>query len=103
MVANILDNAIKFTHDQGKIYVSLTSHDNSVILQIEDNGIGIEAEKLPHIFERFYRVDVSRFTPGNGLGLSLAQAIARSHKGNIKVKSVPRRGSTFTVTLPLVE
>ena len=103
MVANILDNAIKFTPDQGKIHVSLTSRDNRVILQIEDDGIGIEAEKLPHIFERFYRGDVSRSTPGNGLGLSLAQAIARSHKGNIEVKSVPRQGSTFTVTLPLVE
>jgi signal transduction histidine kinase len=102
MVANLLDNAIKFTSTQGNIHVSLTSRDNYVILQIRDNGIGIEAEKLPHIFERFYRGDESRSTAGNGLGLSLAQATARSHKGSINVKSTPRQGSTFTVTLPLI-
>ncbi len=102
MVANLLDNAIKFTHAEGKIYVSLSSRDSHVILQIRDNGIGIEAEKLPHIFERFYRGDESRSNAGNGLGLSLAQATARSHRGNIGVKSTPRQGSTFTVTLPLI-
>ncbi|MFC1604225.1 ATP-binding protein [Planctomycetota bacterium] len=102
MVANLLDNAIKFTPTQGNIHVSLTSRDNHIILQIRDNGIGIEAEKLPHIFERFYRGDESRSAAGNGLGLSLAQATARSHKGNINVKSTPRQGSTFTVTLPLI-
>ncbi|MCP4610574.1 MAG: HAMP domain-containing protein [Planctomycetes bacterium] len=102
MVANLLDNAIKFTPTQGNIHVSLISRDNFVILQIQDNGIGIEAEKLPHIFERFYRGDESRSTPGSGLGLSLAQATARSHKGNINVKSTPQKGSTFTVTLPLI-
>jgi len=102
MVANILDNAIKFTPDHGEISVSLTSRDNNVILQIQDNGIGIEAEKLPHIFERFYRGDESRSAAGNGLGLSLAQATVRSHKGEINVKSTPRQGSTFTITLPLI-
>ncbi len=102
MVANLLDNAIKFTPTHGHIRVSLTSPDNHVILQVQDNGIGIEAEKLPHIFERFYRGDASRSTAGNGLGLSLAQATARAHKGNIDVKSTPRQGSTFTVTLPLL-
>ncbi len=101
MVANLLDNAIKFTPAQGCVRVSLTSQDSQAILRIEDNGIGIEAEKLPHIFERFYRGDESRSTAGNGLGLSLAQATARSHKGDIHVTSTPRQGSTFTVTLPL--
>ena len=102
MVANLLDNAIKFTPDQGKIHVSLSSRSNCVILQVQDNGIGIEAEILPHIFERFYRGDESRSSAGNGLGLSLAQATARSHRGNIEVESTPRQGSTFTVTLPLI-
>ena len=101
MTANLLDNAIKFTPTQGKIQVSLASQNNRVILQIQDNGIGIEADKLPHIFERFYRGDESRSCPGNGLGLSLAQATARSHKGRINVESTPEQGSTFTVTLPL--
>jgi signal transduction histidine kinase len=102
MVANLLDNAIKFTPEKGKINVSLTSRNHCLILQIQDNGIGIEAEKLPHIFERFYRGDESRSATGNGLGLSLAQAAARFHKGNINVESTPRKGSTFTVTLPLI-
>ena len=102
MVANLLDNAIKFTPAQGHIQVSLTSQDSRVVLQIQDNGIGIEAEKLPHIFERFYRGDMSRSAAGNGLGLSLARATARSHKGDIHVTSTPRQGSTFTVTLPLI-
>jgi signal transduction histidine kinase len=102
MVANLLDNAIKFTPDNGKINVSLSSRDHCLILQIRDNGIGIESEKLPHIFERFYRGDESRSNAGNGLGLSLALATARSHKGNINVESMPRQGSTFTVTLPLI-
>lgn len=102
MVANLLDNAIKFTPEKGNIHVSLASRDHCFILQIQDNGIGIEAEKLPHIFERFYRGDESRSAGGNGLGLSLAQATVRSHKGEINVKSTPRQGSTFTVTLPLI-
>jgi signal transduction histidine kinase len=102
MVANLLDNAFKFTPEKGKIHVSLTSRDHCVILQIQDNGIGIEAEKLPHIFERFYRGDESRSAAGNGLGLSLAQSTARSHKGNINVESKPQQGSTFTVTLPQI-
>jgi signal transduction histidine kinase len=102
MVANLLDNAIKFTPDKGKIHVSLASRDHCLILKIQDNGIGIEAEKLPHIFERFYRGDESRSAAGNGLGLSLALATVRSHKGNIDVESTPQQGSTFTVTLPLI-
>jgi signal transduction histidine kinase len=102
MVANLLDNAIKFTQEKGKIHISLASRDQCLILKIQDNGIGIETEKLPHIFERFYRGDESRSTSGNGLGLSLAQATVRSHKGNIDVESTPRQGSTFTVTLPLI-
>jgi signal transduction histidine kinase len=102
MCANLLDNAIKFSPAQGKIRISLTSQDSCVILQIQDNGMGIEAEKLPRIFERFYRGNESRSCPGNGLGLSLAQATARSHRGSISVESVFQQGSTFTVTLPLV-
>jgi len=102
MVANLLDNAIKFTPDKGKIHVSLESRNHDLILLIQDNGIGIEAEKLPHIFERFYRGDESRSAAGNGLGLSLAQATVRSHKGDINVNSKPQQGSTFTVTLPLI-
>jgi signal transduction histidine kinase len=100
MVANLLDNAIKFTPAEGHIRVSLASQDDCVILQVQDDGIGIEAEKLPHIFERFYRGDESRSAAGNGLGLSLAQATVRSHKGSISVASTPEQGSTFTVTLP---
>jgi len=102
LTANLLDNAIKFTPRQGKIHISLERQDNCILLQIQDNGIGIQADKLPHIFERFYRADESRSCTGNGLGLSLAQATARSHEGRIKVESTFQQGSTFTVTLPLI-
>ena len=100
MVANLLDNAIKFTPAQGRIHVSLTAQDQVVMLRVQDSGIGIEPDRLPHVFKRFYRGDKSRSTAGNGLGLSLAQATARSHKGSIAVTSVPGQGSAFTVTLP---
>lgn len=100
MVANLLDNAIKFTPPHGTVDVSLACRDRRIILEIRDTGIGIDAKKLPHIFERFYRGDESRSTAGNGLGLSLAQAAARLHKGSISVQSTPQKGSTFTVTLP---
>ena len=101
MVANLIDNAVKFTSVGGYIQVSLVSRDNVVVLKIQDNGIGIDPQKLPHIFERFYRGDESRSTAGNGLGLSLALATARSHEGGIDVESRLQQGSTFTVTLPL--
>jgi signal transduction histidine kinase len=72
------------------------------MISVTDSGIGISEQELPHIFERFYRGDQSRSTPGNGLGLSLSEAIIRMHNGEIKVESTPYKGSKFTVILPLL-
>jgi len=81
--------------------VSVGVDDAKVIITIEDTGAGISAHDLPHIFERFYRCDKSRSTPGNGLGLSLAIALVHAHGGDITVSSSAGSGSTFTVSLPL--
>jgi heavy metal sensor kinase len=101
MVANLLDNAIKYTPSGGKVRVSVSEADGQKIrLSVEDTGIGIAPEDLSRVFERFYRCDQSRSLPGIGLGLSLARAVARSHGGEITISSTLHKGSTFTVTLP---
>jgi heavy metal sensor kinase len=101
MIANLLDNAIKYTSRDGSVHITVQKEDEQrVALSVKDTGIGISEEELPHIFERFYRGDPSRPHTGNGLGLSLAQAIAQAHGGKIRVVSSPEKGSTFTITLP---
>ena len=101
MIANLLDNAIKYTSRDGSVHITTqTEGEKWVALSVNDTGIGISGEELPHIFERFYRGDPSRPHTGNGLGLSLAQAIAQAHGGKIHVASSPGQGSTFTITLP---
>ncbi len=104
MVANLLDNAIKYS-TPGSIVELKTEPalKQQMNLVITDSGVGIAPQDLPHIFERFYRCDESRSLGGVGLGLSLARAIARVHGGDIMVTSKPGKGSTFTVTLPLVD
>jgi len=100
VIANLLDNAIKYTPPGGKIIISAEEVDKKVIISVHDTGIGISPEEIPHIFDRFFRADKSRSVPGAGLGLSLVQAIVRRHGGQIKVSSSPGVGSTFTVVLP---
>jgi signal transduction histidine kinase len=101
LLSNLMDNAIKYTSAGGQVEVSLSlSEGQSATLTVKDTGIGISAEDLPHIFERFYRGDQSRSESGTGLGLSLARAIARAHGGDITVKSRLHEGSIFAVTLP---
>lgn len=100
VIANLLDNALKYTPAGGRIRVRLHDESERVMLSIEDTGIGIAADQLPRVFERFYRGERSRSENGNGLGLSLALAFVRSHRGDIAVTSSPGQGSTFTVTLP---
>lgn len=99
-IANLVDNAIKYTPAGGRVGLRLYREPDRVRIEIRDTGIGIEAKDLPRIFERFYRCDESRHQAGNGLGLSLAQAIARSHGGGIAVDSSPGRGSVFSLMLP---
>jgi signal transduction histidine kinase len=102
LIANLLDNAIKYTPQNGTVEVAVRMEGaRSVIVLVKDTGIGISEKDLPHIFERFYRCDPSRPQTGIGLGLSLAQAIASSHGGRIAVTSIPGKGSTFRVKLPI--
>ena len=100
MVVNLLDNAFKYTPSSGTITIAVKNSESKVDIVIQDTGIGISQEDLPHIFKRLYRCDKSRSQAGFGLGLSLAQAIARSHGGGITAESLPGNGSTFTITLP---
>jgi signal transduction histidine kinase len=102
MVANLLDNAVKYTAPGGRVTVTMRSDARTVFVTVSDTGIGISESDLPQIFNRFYRGDRSRSQAGSGLGLSLAQAIASAHGGSITVSSSPGKGSTFTVTLPLL-
>ncbi|MBE0557736.1 MAG: HAMP domain-containing histidine kinase, partial [Proteobacteria bacterium] len=100
LIANLLDNALKYTPAGGAVNVSVAKTRQNVLLTVQDTGIGIPPGDLPRIFERFYRGDQSRSQAGIGLGLSLARALARAHGGEITVTSHPDEGSTFTVTLP---
>lgn len=96
----LLDNAVKHTPPEGRIYVRLDAVDEEVRLTVRDTGSGIEARDLPHIFERFYRADPGRGAGGTGLGLSIARWIAEQHGGAIEAASTPGNGATFTVRLP---
>jgi len=101
MVANLIDNAIKYTPTGGRIHVvTRLGADDRVVITVQDTGIGIPRDDLPHIFDRFYRCDPSRSTTGAGLGLSLVKAVAEAHKGRVEVNSTVEQGSLFKVTLP---
>jgi signal transduction histidine kinase len=108
VVNNLIDNSLKFTPRGGQVLVTLR-HDaiqNQLVMKVADTGMGISSADLPHVFERFYRGDKSRqrenLTYGNGLGLSICQAIVMAHAGSIRVESSVGRGTTFIVCLPLV-
>ena len=102
VIDNILNNAIKYSPDGGKITVSMKTTDDQMILSISDQGLGIPKEDLPKIFDRFYRVDKarSRAQGGTGLGLAIAKEIIKQHNGFIWAKSEYGKGSTFTIVLP---
>jgi signal transduction histidine kinase len=99
---NIIDNAIKYTPDKGHVWITLDHDSNWVIVSIRDDGIGITAADLPHIFDRFYRVDKDRArqTGGSGLGLAICKLIAEFHGGHIDVTSKAGHGTLFKVKLP---
>jgi signal transduction histidine kinase len=102
VVVNLLDNAIKYTQPGGTVGMSVSAHDGKAVLEVADNGMGIPADALPKVFERFYRVDDarSRAQGGAGLGLSIVQGLVLAHGGEVRLASVPREGTTVTVTLP---
>ena len=100
--AHIVDNAIKYTEPGGTVAVRCGCTDTAVFVSVQDTGIGIPPDDVEKIFARFYRVDQSRGTGGNGLGLCLSRAIVRAHGGDIQVESEEGKGSTFVMQLPLV-
>ncbi len=101
VVANLLDNAIKYSEPDAEVEVGLTLVNEEAVLTIRDHGMGIAADELALIFDRFYRTDRSRTRPGNDLGLSFCRAALNGLGGEISCESEPDRGSTFTVTLPI--
>jgi PAS domain S-box-containing protein len=103
VLTNLIGNAIKFTDAGGKVYISASTSDTEILVQIKDNGIGIPAEALERIFSRYYQVEdkSERSARGSGLGLHIAQRIVKGHGGRIWAESESGRGSTFYFTLPL--
>ena len=103
-ISNLVENAIKYNHDNGWVHVSLNADHKFCYIKVEDSGIGIPEQDQAHIFERFYRVDKShsREIGGTGLGLAIARNAVIVHRGSIKVHSTEGEGTTFTVRIPLI-
>ncbi len=103
VTSNLVGNALKYTPKRGEVTVSLSQEGEQALLEVEDSGIGIDARHLDRIFERFYRVDTarSRELGGTGLGLSIVKRVVLAHSGTVSVESIPGRGSTFRVLLPI--
>ena len=99
---NLLNNALKFTPKDGRISLSAQQENGTVCLRVADTGVGIPRKHLPHIFERFYKVDRSRHSEGFGLGLAIVKHIVQAHGGEIHAESAEGQGTTFTVVLPAV-
>jgi signal transduction histidine kinase len=101
----LLDNAVRNTGDGGSVRLVVTSAASGCTFEVQDTGVGIDARHLPHVFDRFYRVDEARTRSvgGTGLGLSIAQSIVAAHRGSIAVESAPGKGSTFRVTIPATQ
>jgi two-component system, OmpR family, sensor kinase len=105
VLVNLLDNAIKYSRQGGHVVISVSAEENTSVLTVRDNGIGIPADSIPHVFERFYRAEKARprGTAGAGLGLSIVQAISRAHGGAVSITSAEGRGTTVEVRLPAGE
>jgi signal transduction histidine kinase len=100
VIGNLLSNALKFTPEGGRIQFRARGRDRSLVLEVSDTGPGIPADRLPHIFDRYYQVGSDARGKGAGIGLSIAADVVRAHGGTIEAASEPGRGSLFRVTLP---
>jgi signal transduction histidine kinase len=105
LLLNLVDNAIKFTPEQGRVVIRVARNGAGARIDVEDTGMGLSSDDARRVFERFFRADASRSsaTEGAGLGLSLVQWIAEQHGGVVSVRSRTGEGSTFTVTLPIIK
>ena len=105
VITNLLTNAIEYNRDGGEVRLIVQRKNGSVLVSVADNGPGIAAEDLPHVFERFYRDDVSRTNGArrSGLGLAISRAIVEAHGGTLSVSSTPGEGAVFTMQLPAGE
>ncbi|MFN2196947.1 MAG: sensor histidine kinase [Anaerolineales bacterium] len=99
VIANLLQNAIKFTPAGGEIKMTAYEQDSSIVFAIKDTGVGIPSEDLERIFERFYKSDRARSSSGTGLGLAISRHLVEAHGGIIWAESIETRGSTFFFTL----
>ena len=102
-IANLLDNAVKYSESGSQVCLATSVEDAHVVITVRDQGIGIPSRDLERIFERFYRVDQarSRATGGTGLGLAIVRHVVQAHGGEVTVESVEGQGSTFRLVLPL--
>lgn len=102
VISNIIDNAIKYSGDNPVIRISATGTEDHIQIRITDNGIGINKENLPHIFDKFYRIPNEKGSPvkGYGIGLFYVRTMVQKHNGTIEVESIPGKGSSFTIILP---
>ena len=101
LLDNLISNAIKFTPSGGSVTVRVEKHGDSACLEVADTGVGIPADEVPHLFDRFFRASTGRSAPGTGLGLPIVQSIAEAHGGSVAVDSRVGVGTTFVVALPL--
>ena len=101
VLGNLLANSIKYSPEGGRVFVSCGLENNRILLTVKDEGSGIDEKDLPHIFDRFYRADVSRTGEGRGLGLAIVRQITELHGGRIGVESISGKGSLFTLSFPV--
>ena len=101
VLANLVDNAIKYTPSRGRVEIEVFAEERHAVVLVKDSGSGITADELPRIWDRLYRGDKSRSQRGLGLGLSLVKAVVQAHHGQVEAAGTPGGGAVFSVQLPL--